>query len=49
MYAKSYDGKVLLKDFSYTFIKGEKIGIIGSQWSWKIHLAQHDYGTCQTG
>ena len=53
---KSYDGKVLLKDFSYTFIKGEKIGIIGRNGAGKstllnmiMELAKPDKGRVKTG
>jgi len=53
---KSYDGKVLLKDFSYTFIKGEKIGIIGRNGSGKstllnmiMELVKPDKGKVKTG
>ncbi len=27
--SKSYDGKVLFDDFSYIFLKGDRIGIVG--------------------
>lgn len=53
---KSYDGKVLLKDFNYTFIKGEKIGIIGRNGAGKstllniiMELAKPDKGRVKTG
>jgi ATP-binding cassette subfamily F protein uup len=35
---KSYDNKVLLKDFSHTFKRGEKIGIVGKNGSGKSTL-----------
>lgn len=53
---KSYDGKVLLKDFNYTFIKGEKIGIIGRNGAGKstllnmiMELTKPNKGRVKTG
>lgn len=53
---KSYDGKVLLRDFNYTFIKGEKIGIIGRNGAGKstllnmiMELTKPDKGRVKTG
>lgn len=53
---KSYDGRTLLKDFSYTFKKGEKIGLIGRNGAGKstllniiMELAKPDQGRVKTG
>ena len=53
---KAYDDHVLLKDFSYTFIKGEKIGLIGRNGAGKstllniiMELAKPDKGRVKTG
>jgi ABC transport system ATP-binding/permease protein len=53
---KSYDGRQLLKDFSYTFIRGEKIGLIGRNGAGKstllniiMELAKPDKGRVKTG
>lgn len=32
---KSYDGRTLFKDFSYSFVKGQKLGLVGSNGSGK--------------
>ena len=36
--AKGYDGRTLLRDFSYIFLKGDRIGFIGSNGSGKTTL-----------
>jgi len=53
---KSFDGKDLLKDFSYTFKRGEKIGLIGRNGSGKstllniiMDLVRPDKGRVKTG
>ncbi len=38
---KSYGDLVLLKDFSYSFQRGEKVGIVGKKWSRKIYTSQY--------
>jgi len=53
---KSYDGKVLFKDFSYTFKRGEKIGVLGRNGCGKSTLlnivmdqVKPDKGRIRTG
>lgn len=36
---KSYGDKVLLKDFSYQFQRGEKVGIIGKMVPESLHYS----------
>lgn len=53
---KEYDGRVLLKDFSYTFKRGEKIGLIGRNGAGKstllniiMEITRPDQGRVKTG
>ena len=53
---KSYDGKTLLDNFSYTFKRGEKIGLIGRNGAGKstllniiMELTRPDMGKVKTG
>lgn len=53
---KDYDGKTLFKDFSYTFKRGEKIGLIGRNGSGKstllniiMEITRPDKGRVKTG
>ncbi len=53
---KTYDGRLLLKDFSYTFKRGEKIGLIGRNGAGKstllniiMELVKPDQGKVKTG
>ncbi len=53
---KSYDSKVLIKDFSHTFRRGEKIGVVGPNGSGKSTLlnmimnqVKPDAGRIKTG
>jgi ATP-binding cassette subfamily F protein uup len=53
---KSYDGKLLMENFSYTFKKGEKIGLIGVNGSGKstllniiMDLVKPDKGKVRSG
>lgn len=53
---KAYDGKQLLKDFSYTFKRGEKIGLIGRNGAGKstllniiMELVKPDQGRVKSG
>lgn len=54
--SKAYDGKVLIRDFSYIFLKDDRIGIIGPNGSGKstlmnliAGLIQPDSGTIEIG
>ena len=53
---KAFDGKKIIKDFSYTFKKGDKIGIVGSNGAGKTTflnmitgILQPDSGKISTG
>ncbi len=53
---KSFDNKLLMKDFSYTFKRGEKIGLIGKNGAGKstllniiMELVKPDEGRVKTG
>ncbi|CAN5541647.1 ABC-F family ATP-binding cassette domain-containing protein [soil metagenome] len=53
---KTFDGRQLLKDFSYTFKRGEKIGLIGRNGAGKstllniiMELVKPDQGKVKTG
>ena len=53
---KTYDGRTLLKDFSYVFKRGEKIGLIGRNGAGKstllniiMELVKPDQGKVKTG
>lgn len=53
---KSFDGRTLLKDFSYTFKRGEKIGLIGRNGAGKstllniiMELVKPDQGRVKSG
>lgn len=53
---KSYGDKVLIKDFSYIFLKNDRVGIIGPNGSGKstlmkmiVGLVQQDSGTIEIG
>lgn len=53
---KQYDGRMLLKDFSYVFKRGEKIGLIGRNGAGKstllniiMELVKPDQGRVKTG
>ena len=41
---KGYDGRTLLRDFSYIFLKGDRIGFIGANGSGKTTLMNMIYG-----
>lgn len=47
--SKSFDGKVLVKDFSYNLLKGDRVGIIGPNGYGKSTLGPHDLRRSGTG